>query len=412
MSESLIKPGTPEAKQPLKRSTIAAIVVVVLGLLLIGALMRQAAQGTRTAPEDTTRLNNVGSEAAIDAESARIQVVERPIAVPTRSDNTVAIEANAKAPDQDPHEQMESAGVVSRMLVMDNPPSGQEEAARNSANPADDSVRQLMAINQASNAARANAQNPQMGDGQIRGGAESSPAIQIALDQMRRQQGAPGTREQANQAWLKEFGGLPADAALKPKLVKGSYVLSQGKVIPAILSRNINSDLPGEVTARVAVDVYDSFDGTHVLIPKGSELYGAYSSGVNVGQQRLMFAFRRVVLPNRVTFDLPAAKGMDLAGAAGVEGDVNNHFFKMFGTSMLFALLSYGAEKNEPAPSGLGSSGGARTAAGQALVDVSKTVLERNKTIPPTITVPAGTRINVQVASDMEFPSPYGAAAR
>ncbi|WP_291518971.1 TrbI/VirB10 family protein, partial [Acidovorax sp.] len=215
-----------------------------------------------------------------------------------------------------------------------------------------------------------------------------------------------------NQAWLKEFGGLPADAALKPKLVKGSYVLSQGKVIPAILSRNINSDLPGEVTARVAVDVYDSFDGTHVLIPKGSELYGAYSSGVNVGQQRLMFAFRRVVLPNRVTFDLPAAKGMDLAGAAGVEGDVNNHFFKMFGTSMLFALLSYGAEKNEPAPSGLGSSGGARTAAGQALVDVSRTVLERNKTIPPTITVPAGTRINVQVASDMEFPSPYGAAAR
>lgn len=409
MSESLIKPGTPEAKQPLKRSTIAAIVVVVLGLLLIGALMRQAAQGSRAAPEDPTRLNNVGSEAAIDAESARIQVVERPVVVPTRSDNTVAIEANAKAPEQDPHEQMESAGVVSRMLVMDNPPSSQEEAARNSSNPADDSVRQLMAINQASNAARANVQ---VGDGQIRGGAESSPAIQLALEQMRRQQGAPGTREQANQAWLKEFSGLPADAALKPKLVKGSYVLSQGKVIPAILSRNINSDLPGEVTARVAVDVYDSFDGTHVLIPKGSELYGAYSSGVNVGQQRLMFAFRRVVLPNRVTFDLPAAKGMDLAGAAGVEGDVNNHFFKMFGTSMLFALLSYGAEKNEPAPSGLGSSGGARTAAGQALVDVSRTVLDRNKTIPPTITVAAGTRINVQVASDMEFPSPYGAAAR
>ncbi len=40
------------------------------------------------------------------------------------------------------------------------------------------------------------------------------------------------------------------------------------------------------------------------------------------------------------------------------------------------------------------------------LVDVSRTILDRNKTIPPTITVDAGTRINVNVAADMDFLEP------
>lgn len=400
-TESIIKPGTPEAKPPLKRSTIIGVLLLVLALLVVGALIAQSkGKGGNKPPADDGRLNTVGSEAAIDDEAGRIAVIKVP--GPERTvTNTVALENHAKpasAPEKDPHEQLESGGAISKMVILDG--SAAEE--RDQPNPAQ---RQLMDM--------ARLSLPQAGQqlGEPKSAQESNPLIAAAIEDMRKNGNGQRTREQQARGWLKELADAPPSTANKAKVVRGRYVLAQGMVIPAILTRNLNSDLPGEVTARTAVDVYDSFNGGHMLIPKGSMLYGQYSSGVLVGQERLMFAFKRLTLPNRVSFDLPASNGMDLSGAAGVEGDVNNHFMKMFGTSLMFALFSVAAERNEPAPSGLGSTGGARTAAGQALVDVSRTVLDRNRTIAPTITIPAGTRINVQVSSDMEFPAPYRAGS-
>ena len=397
-TESIIQPGTPEAKPPLKRSTIIGVVILVLALLVAGALIAQSkGRGGSKPVADDSRLNTVGSDASIDDEASRIQVIKVP--GPERPANTIALENQGKQvekTEKTAHEQLESAGVVSRMLVMD----GSTAEDRDQISPAQRQQMELARIPLPGGVVQQGAQAPKSAQ-------ESNPLIAAAIEDFRKNGNGQRTREQQGRAWLRELAEAPPSESNKAKVVKGRYVLAQGMVIPAILTRNLNSDLPGEVTARTAVDVYDSFNGFHLLIPKGSMLYGQYSSGVAVGQERLMFAFKRITLPNRVAFDLPAANGMDLSGAAGIEGDVNNHFFKMFGTSLLFALLSVGAERNEPAPSGLGSSGGARTAAGQALVDVSRTVLDRNRAIAPTITIPAGTRINVQVSTDMEFPAPY-----
>lgn len=398
-TESIIQPGTPEAKPPLKRSTIIGVVILVLALLVVGALIAQSkGRGSNKPVADETRLNTVGSGATIDDEANRIQVIKVP--GPERpAQNTIAIEnqgQQAEKTEKTAHEQLESAGVVSRMLVMD----GSMAEDRDQLTSGQSQQMELARITMPSGMVQQGVQAPQSAQ-------ESNPLIAAAIEDFRKNGNGQVTRDQQSRAWLRELAETPPSDSTKAKVVKGRYVLAQGMVIPAILTRSLNSDLPGEVTARTAVDVYDSFKGFHLLIPKGSTLYGKYSSGVAVGQERLMFAFKRITLPNRVAFDLPAANGMDLSGAAGIEGDVNNHYFKQFGTSLLFALLSVGAERNEPAPSGLGSSGGARTAAGQALVDVSRSVLDRNRAIAPTITIPAGTRINVQVSTDMEFPAPY-----
>lgn len=204
--------------------------------------------------------------------------------------------------------------------------------------------------------------------------------------------------------WLKEY----AEGSERRKVLKGyptenKLVLRQGKVLPAVLGRALNSDLPGRVTAYVSSNVYDS-EG-NLLIPMGTALVGQYDSGVRVGQSRLMFAFERLILPNGYSFDLPAAPGSDLAGAAGMTGDVNNHFFKMFGTSLFIALL--GDQTKQPQSVTQVGATGPSTAAGQVLADVSKTILERNRVIPPTITVEQGTRINVEVVADMVFPDTY-----
>ena len=111
-------------------------------------------------------------------------------------------------------------------------------------------------------------------------------------------------------------------------------------------------------------------------------------------------------MPNGFSFDLPAAQGSDLTGASGVTGDVNNHFWKMFSTSFCTAWLS---DRVSPVNITVGTGGTNTTGstAGLVLLDVSKTILDRNRSIPPTITVDQGTRINVEVKKDMEFSGPY-----
>jgi type IV secretion system protein VirB10 len=128
---------------------------------------------------------------------------------------------------------------------------------------------------------------------------------------------------------------------------------------------------------------------------------------VKIGQARILFAFERLILPDGTSFDLPPAPGSDLRGAAGIGGEVNNHFLKMFASSFFIAVL---ADKTS-APTGVttigNEGGGIKGAAGEVLVDVSKSILDRNKVIPPTITVRQGERINVEVVSDMVFPRAY-----
>ena len=52
------------------------------------------------------------------------------------------------------------------------------------------------------------------------------------------------------------------------------YVVQAGAVIPAALITGIRSDLPGQVTAQVTENVYDSPTGKYLVVPQGSKLVG------------------------------------------------------------------------------------------------------------------------------------------
>jgi len=229
------------------------------------------------------------------------------------------------------------------------------------------------------------------------------PAIAAVMDAMKGNQSA----NESSKTWLKEYSAGAGETGSRKNLTsyktQSRSILHQGSVIPAILTRQINSDLPGEITASTTIDVYDSMGLRQLLIPKGSKLIGSYDSEVKAGQARLLFAFKRLIMPSGESFDLPAARGSDVAGAAGLQGDVDTHFFKKFASSFFIAVLADKTKQPASVTNIGGSSGGVNTAAGQVLVDVSKSILERNKTIQPTITVDQGTRINIEVVADMLF---------
>jgi type IV secretory pathway VirB10-like protein len=76
------------------------------------------------------------------------------------------------------------------------------------------------------------------------------------------------------------------------------YVVQAGAVISAALITGIRSDLPGQVTAQVTENVYDTPTGRYLLIPQGSKLVGTYDSQVSFGQDRVLLVWTRLIMPN------------------------------------------------------------------------------------------------------------------
>jgi type IV secretory pathway VirB10-like protein len=197
------------------------------------------------------------------------------------------------------------------------------------------------------------------------------------------------------------------DAQLTKQMApQATTLVSEGHVIRSVLLTRVNSDLPGRVIARVTSDVYDS-NQRHIVIPKGSQLIGAYSSQVVVGQERLLMAMNRLILPNGNWISLSGAGAADMSGMSGVKADVNNHFMKMFGSSLVLGASSLLLPRQDTTVSTLqgmaggGTPGTAGSIFATSLNEVLKNLLERNKQIPPTLSLGEGQEFVFLVAHDM-----------
>ena len=231
-------------------------------------------------------------------------------------------------------------------------------------------------------------------------------------------QGAPGSGQQslhgaaANEAFAKaqrdkkekDQGYLTAHLHAP---VSHSELFS-GSVIPAVLVTGINSQLPGEITAQVRQNVYNSLDPEEVVIPQGSRLIGVYDSGVQYGQSRVLVAWSRVIYPNGETVDLRGMSGVDGLGEAGFSQITDNHYMKIFGSAFLISLLGAAAQLAQPQQSSaLSNPGMGQTATGaisQEMDSVGGDMLQKNLNIAPTLKIRPGYLFNVLVSKTMVLP--------
>ncbi|MCT2401857.1 TrbI/VirB10 family protein [Novosphingobium mangrovi (ex Huang et al. 2023)] len=169
----------------------------------------------------------------------------------------------------------------------------------------------------------------------------------------------------------------------------------QGSVIQAVMETALDSTRPGFARAIVSRDV-ESFDGTRVLIPKGSRLFGDYQADVSLGQKRALIQWKRLTRPDGTIIDLDSPSA-DPLGRAGVKGKVNTHFFQRFGGAILQSILDVGVQT------------AARKAAGNTVIvglpgaTTQATTIQNPSDIKPTLKIAQGASVSVFVARDLDF---------
>jgi type IV secretion system protein TrbI len=94
------------------------------------------------------------------------------------------------------------------------------------------------------------------------------------------------------------------------------YVLQAGAVISAALITGIRSDLPGQITAQVTENIYDSPTGRILLVPQGTRVIGQYDNNVQFGQSRVLLVWNRLIFPNGRSIVLERQPGADAEGYA------------------------------------------------------------------------------------------------
>ena len=182
------------------------------------------------------------------------------------------------------------------------------------------------------------------------------------------------------------------------------YVVQAGSVIPAALITGIRSDLPGEITAQITENVYDSPSGKFLLIPQGARLIGQYDSQISFGQSRVLLVWNRIIMPNGMSIVLEHQPGADSAGYAGLEDEVDYHWGNLVKAAAISTLLGIGSElvlnSNNAVVQAL------RTGAENTVNQTGQTLVSRQLNVQPTLTIRPGFPVRVVVNRDLIF-APY-----
>jgi type IV secretion system protein TrbI len=183
------------------------------------------------------------------------------------------------------------------------------------------------------------------------------------------------------------------------------HILQAGSIIPAALITGIRSDLPGQITAQVTQNVYDSPTGRILLIPQGSRLIGDYDADVAFGQSRMLLAWNRLILPDGRSITLERQPGADPRGFAGLQDRTDYHWGGVLKAALVSTVLGVGAEL------GSGDDGNLvralRRGSQDSITRAGEQIVSRELNIRPTLTIRPGLQVRVIVTRDLIL-SPSG----
>lgn len=242
------------------------------------------------------------------------------------------------------------------------------------------------------------------GDG---GSASGGPSIAAALAAgMPTQPGGDGqpalpanqSDQAGKRAFLKPVNTATTSSARLSGMMSPS-TLQAGSIIPAALITGIRSDLPGQITAQVTANVYDSLTGRDLLIPQGARLIGEYDSEVSHGQNRVLLAWDRLILPDGRSIQLDRLSGADVRGFAGLQDGTDYHWGNMAKAALISTLLGVGSELGSGGDSDLVRA--VRRGSQDTISQTGQQIVGRELNVRPTLTVRPGYALRIIVTRDL-----------
>lgn len=180
----------------------------------------------------------------------------------------------------------------------------------------------------------------------------------------------------------------------------------QGTIFDVTLTSDISTDLPGDCTAVVTKNIYSSQDGRYLLIPQNSRLLGSYNSSISYSQSRVQVGWHTLIRPDGYMVNLGNFNATDTRGASGLKGAINDHPFAYLKAIVLMSAVNIvnselqataASSSNEYVQNVMANSQEVATTLGSKLID-------RAMDVQPTITIKAGTNINIVANATLELP--------
>ncbi|HET6525367.1 TrbI/VirB10 family protein [Sphingopyxis sp.] len=233
------------------------------------------------------------------------------------------------------------------------------------------------------------------------GGTSSSAATDIVSAEAAapEQAAEPRTANEGRRQFLTSGTKRPLESGERLIAPSSALVVQAGTVIPAALITGIRSDLPGQISAQVTQNIYDSPTGRILLIPQGSRLIGEYDSEIAAGQSRVLLAWDRLILPGGRSIRLERQPGADAAGMSGLEDRVNNHWGRMVRAALVSTLLGVGSELSVGGDDELARA--LRYGMQDSTSQAGRRIVERELAVRPTLTIRPGFALRVIVTRDL-----------
>ncbi len=177
-------------------------------------------------------------------------------------------------------------------------------------------------------------------------------------------------------------------------------LIQAGSIIPAALVTGIRSDLPGQVIAQVTQNIYDSLTGRILLIPQGARLIGQYDNAIAFGQNRVLLAWNRLILPDGRSIVLEKLSAADTQGLAGLSDQTDYHWTGMLQAAALSTLLSVGTQAGA-SDQDSDIIHALRDGAADSISRTGQQIVERQLNIQPTLTIRPGFPLRVILTRDL-----------
>ncbi|WP_202986811.1 TrbI/VirB10 family protein [Pseudoroseomonas ludipueritiae] len=216
---------------------------------------------------------------------------------------------------------------------------------------------------------------------------------------------ATPTAQERQQAFLNAPVDRRTVAADRVAAPASPNILQAGAVISAALITGIRSDLPGQITAQVTENIYDSPTGRILLVPQGTRVIGQYDNNVQFGQSRVLLVWNRLIFPNGRSIVLERQPGADAEGYAGLQDGVDYHWWDLAKAAGLSTLLSVGAELATNDDDRLIQA--IRNGGQDTINDAGQQIIRRQLNIAPTLMIRPGFPVRVIVTRDLVL-EPYG----